>query len=133
MKFASAPVLVTGSMSGNIFSQPVNVSQAWAFSFQANYSGVDAASVAGLGNLKIQVSNDNPAFVMSGSGSSNIRNWADFPGGAPAGVAGSTSTVAGSSSMMLNCQNPGVNWARLAFVAASGSGIMSANYFGKDA
>lgn len=131
MRFGSAPVMVNGSTSASFVTPGVNVSQAWAFSFQANYRAFAAGTT---GHVKIQVSNDNITPILSGSGSASaqVTNWADL------GVAASTSATIGSTaitSTFLNAQNVSANWARLSFVLGSGTGegAMSVNYFGKDA
>lgn len=132
MRFQSAPLLVNGSMSGNLFSHGIDLQQAWIYSIQANYSGNnDGTSVAGAGTMKLQVSDDNPAFQLSGPVSSAdpaayVTNWTDY-----SGSLSSTSSVLGSSSFLWNVLYPGYRWVRFAYVAASGSGNMSVNYNGK--
>lgn len=130
MRFASAPMITTGSMSGNISSYGISVAQDWVFSVQANYTGVTAAAVAGLGTMKLQISNDsvvvNPSGPSTGDPAVNVRNWCDYTG-----TLASTSGVAGSSTFFWNITNPGFAWVRLVYVKDSGTGILSANFFGK--
>ncbi len=130
MRFGNGVLVTNGSMSGNINSFGIDLQQEWIYSVQANYSGVNAASVAGAGTMKLQVSNDNVPVVPSGpSGTDpaiNVKNWTDYTGSLA-----STSSVAGSSSFLWNVLYPGYRWVRLSYVSASGSGILSANFFGK--
>ncbi len=132
MRFSQSVILTTGSMSGNVFSNGVDVRQDWAFSIQANYSGNIAAMGNGLGTLKLQVSNDNVAIAPSGPSGTNpaerVQNWCDYTG-----TLASTSSSAGSSTFMWIVSSPGFSWVRMAYVAASGSGIISANFSGKGA
>lgn len=126
MRFGQSSIVVNGSMSGNIFSPAIDMQQVWVYSMQAFYSGVNASSVAGAGTMKLQVSNDIPSTQLSGSTSWTIQHWDDYTGSLA-----STSSVAGSSSSMWNVNQPGYRWVRFAYIAASGSGVLSVNYFGK--
>lgn len=130
MRFGSAALLTSGSMSGNIFSNGIDLQQEWVYSIQANYSGVGPLAVAGTGTMKLQVSIDNVPVNLSGPANgdpaSNVRNWTDY-----SGSLASTSSVAGSSSFLWNVSYPGYRWIRFAYVAQSGSGIMNVNFFGK--
>lgn len=126
MRFGQSSIVVNGSMSGNIFSPAIDMQQVWVYSMQAFYTGVSAAAVAGAGTMKLQVSNDNPSTQLSGSTSWAIQHWDDY-----GGSLSSTSIVAGSSSSLWNVNNPGYRWVRFAYIAASGTGILSVNYFGK--
>ncbi len=132
MRFSNASMLTNGSMSGTALSNGINVSQEWAFSIQANYTGDTAPAVAGLGTMKLQISNDNVQINPSGPGSGDpaakVRNWCDY-----GGTLSSTSGVAGSSTFMWNISSPGFTWVRFAYVAASGTGVISVQYSGKGA
>lgn len=130
MRFGPAILLTNGSMSGNFTSFGKDLQQDWIYSIQANYTGVNAASVAGAGTMKLQVSNDNPIPPLSGPPAADpaaaVQNWTDYTGSLS-----STSSVTGSSSFLWNVLYPGYRWVRMAYVAASGSGIMSVNFIGK--
>lgn len=126
MRFGASTLLLNGSMSGSLVSNGVDLQQEWIYSIQANYSGINAAAVAGAGTMKLQVSNDNPAVQLSGSASSNVQNWTDYTGSLS-----STSSLVGSSSFLWNVLYPGYRWVRFAYTAVSGSGVMSVNYMGK--
>lgn len=131
MRFGTAPILTNGSMSVTTYSNGVDLQQDWIYSIQANFSGVNAASVCGLGTLKLQVSNDNPSQLAQTGPSgqnpaANVQNWTDYTGSLA-----STTAVAGSSSFLWNALYPGYRWVRMAYVAASGTGIISAQFFGK--
>lgn len=126
MRFGTGPLLITGSMSGNLVSNGVDLQQDWIYSIQANYTGITPASVAGVGTMKLQISNDNPPVQLSGSASSNVQNWTDYTGSLA-----STSSVAGSSSFLWNVLYPGYRWVRFAYTSTSGSGIMNVNFMGK--
>lgn len=131
MRFGQAPLLVNGSMSGNLASNGIDLQQDFLYSIQANYSGINASSVAGAGTMKLQVSNDNPARQLSGpplgtDPAYGVQNWTDY-----CGSLSSTSSVAGSSSILWNVLYPGYRWVRFVYTAVSGSGVMSANFMGK--
>lgn len=129
MRFGSAQVLTTGSMIGNLFSSGIDLQQEWIFSMQAIWSSVGSGSVSGLGTIKLQISNDNvpPRPISQNSDpSAQVQNWTDY-----SGSLNSTSATGGTSSFVWNVTYPGYRWVRMAYVAASGSGIMTVNYFGK--
>ena len=130
MRFSPSVILTNGSMSGNITSNGIDLQQDWIYSIQANYSGVNAAAVAGAGTMKLQVSNDNPIKPLSGPSTGDpavgVQNWTDY-----SGSLASTSSIAGSSSFLWNVLYPGYRWVRMAYTADSGSGIMSATFLGK--
>lgn len=120
-------------MSGNIQSVGVDVAQTWAFAIQANFSGVNGTSVCGLGTLKLQVSNDEVKPLQSGPPQGTdpaqyVQNWVDY-----SGTLSSTTASIGSSNFLWNISYPGYRWTRLVYVAASGTGVLSATYFGKNA
>ncbi len=130
MRFGSATLVTTASMSASFTTNGVNLNQDFIYSIQANYSGINASSVAGAGTMKLQVSSDNVQINPSGPGTGdpavNVRNWCDYTGSLS-----STSSVAGSSSFMWNVLYPGYSWVRLSYVAASGTGVMTVNFSSK--
>lgn len=128
MRCSFDPILTNGSMSVSITSNGVNVSQHWGFSIQAIYSGIGAGG-NGLGTLSLQVSNDNVqtpklSGPASGDPAANVQNWTNYTNN-------STSYVVGSSSYLFHVPEAAFNWARLVYTAVSGSGVLSANFFGK--
>lgn len=129
MQFASATLLTNGTMSASLNSFGIDTSQKLAVSIQAlwNQGGFTTSA---LGTLKLQGSNDNATVPESGSPGTdpavNVVNWTDLPG-----TLSSTSSLAGSSSFMWTLSLPGFRWIRMAFVTTSGSGNLSAQYFGK--
>lgn len=125
MRYGSAPLLVNGSMSSSLFGHGIPLDQAWIYSIQALWSG------PALGTLKLQISNDNVAKQLSGPVSSAdpaayVVNWTDY-----SGSFSSTSATSGSSNFMWNVLYPGYAWVRPVYTAASGSGQLSFQYFGK--
>ncbi len=91
-------------------------------------------TVSGSGTLKLQISNDNVQLPqMSGpiagiDPAANVKNWTDYSGSSY----GVTATSAiGSSSFVWNVLYPGYRWVRLVYTSSSGSGVMSASFFGK--
>lgn len=123
MRYGSTAIVTNGSMSQSFNSIGVDTSQHWACSIQANYSG------SGLGDMKIQVSNDNPAkspIDQESDPAARVTNWATYSSSSTTGAAGSTSFI-------VNLANPGFRWTRFTFTASTGSGVMSVNYFGKGA
>lgn len=130
MRFGYGTLLTTGSMSGNITSFGIDLQQDWNYAIQALYSGVNAASVAGAGTLKLQISTDNPAPPLSGppgtDPAAGVKNWNDY-----SGSLSSTSSIAGSSSFLWNVAYPGYRWVRVAYTAVSGSGVLSVQFTGK--
>lgn len=130
MRFGSAPILTNGSMSTGATSFGIDLQQEWAFSIQAVWTSTSSASQSGLGTLRLQASNDNAVVPMSGPPGTdpaiNVVNWVDV-----SGTFSSTSLSTGTSNFMYNVSFPGYRWVRLVYTAASGTGIMSASYFGK--
>lgn len=111
-------------MSSNIFSSGIDLQQEWIYSIQALWSGPS------VGELKLQISNDNPSPPLSGppgtDPASKVVNWTTY-----SGSASSVSAQAGSSSFMWNVLYPGYRWTRVSYTAISGSGELSIQYFGK--
>lgn len=131
MRFGPAILATNASMSGNFTSTGVDLQQDFLYSIQANYTGVNAAAVAGAGTMRLQVSNDNPPRPLSGppvgtDPAFGVQNWTDYTGSLA-----STSSVAGSSSFLWNALYPGYRWVRMAYTAVSGSGIMNITFIGK--
>lgn len=131
MRFGSAVILTNGSMSGSFKSQGIDLQQDWLYSIQANYTGINAAAVAGAGTMGLEVSNDNPPRPLSGppvgtDPAFGVQNWTSY-----SGSLASTSSLAGSSSFLWNVLYPGYRWVRLSYTAVSGSGIMNVNFMGK--
>lgn len=131
MRFGSANLATNGSMSGSFFSNGIDLQQEWIYSIQAIWTSTSSASQAGLGTLKLQISNDNVAPLLSGppypaNPAANVVNWTDY-----SGSLSSTSLTTGTSSFMWNVLYPGYRWVRMGYVAASGTGMMTVNYFGK--
>lgn len=120
-------------MSNDIYSNGIELPQAWNYAIQINYSGVDGVTECGSGTLKLQISNDEvqPVPYSSAPGynpSKNVINWVDY---SPSLC--STTVSIGSSTWLWNASYPGYRWVRFAYQAASGTGILSAIYFGKNA
>lgn len=132
MRFGSAPLVTTGSMSGNIISNGIDLQQEWIFSVQANWWGALGAPVnSGAGTLKLQISNDNPVPTLSGppngaDPAAKVVYWTDYSGSSQSVVA-----ATGTSSFLWNVIYPGYRWVRAVYTATSGSGIMTINYMGK--
>ncbi len=134
MRFGSAATLTNGSMSQASFaSQGIDLQQEWIYSIQANWNAIGSGSLtSGAGTLKLQISNDNVQLPqMSGpvagiDPATNVRNWTDYSGSSYAVVAST-----GSSSFMWNVLYPGYRWVRMVYTSSSGSGVMSASFFGK--
>ncbi len=133
MRFGSAAILTNGSMSAStITTQGLDLQQEWIYSIQANWAQATGQLGSGAGTLKLQISNDNvPLPQMSGpvagvDPAANVKNWTDYSGSSYAVVAST-----GSSSFMWNVLYPGYRWVRMVYTSSSGSGVMSASYFGK--
>lgn len=128
MRFLSQQLLVTGSMSGNIVSNGVDLNTQWLCSVQANWYSTSSASLSGLGTIKLQISNDNVSddLIPGQNPAQFVTNWTDYTGSLS-----STSLSAGTSSFMWNILNPGYRWLRMAYTSSSGTGVMNVNYFGK--
>lgn len=130
MRFGVGVMATNASMSSSFTTFGIDLQQDFLYSIQANYTGVNAAAVAGAGTMKLQVSNDNPARPLSGPPGTDpafgVQNWTDY-----SGSASSTSSVAGSSSFLWNVLYPGYRWVRMSYTAVSGSGVMSVNFLGK--
>ncbi len=124
MRFGSANLVTNGSMSGNVTSNGIDLQQEWIYSIQALWSG------SGIGELKLQVSNDNPSPPLSGPAGTDpaakVVNWTTY-----SGSASSTSATSGSSNFMWNVVYPGYRWVRVVYTATSGSGALTCQYFGK--
>ena len=123
MRFGTATLLTHGSMSGNLFSNTIDLQQDWVYSLQAIYSG------SPLGTLKLQVSTDNVPSLQQYSGADVqpvVVNWTDYTGSLS-----STSVVVGTTSFLWNCLYPGYRWVRVAYVASSGFGDLTVQFFGK--
>src|SRR4051812_11257097 len=119
MRYGSSQVTTNGSMSGTFFSNGIDLQQEWGYSFQFIWTSTSSASQAGLGTMKVQVSNDNVQYPPSGPAgtdpAANVRNWCDITS-----TLTSTSLTTGTSQLVMNIY-PSLNrWARAAFVAASG-------------
>lgn len=125
MRFGTAPLLTNGSMSASLTSHGIDLQQDWIYSIQALWSGPS------VGELKLQISNDNPSPQLSGPAggldpAAKVVNWTNY-----SGSASSTSATAGSSNFMWNVLYPGYRWVRVAYTAVSGSGALSVQFFGK--
>lgn len=130
MRFGHAQLVTNGSMSTGFFTNGIDLQQEWGYSVQVSWTSTSSASQAGLGTIKLQVSDDNVVVNNLATGSvnpaANVVNWCDL-----SGTLNSTSLQTGTSQMTLNIY-PSVNrWMRAAFVAASGTGVMNIQYFGK--
>lgn len=127
MRYGHAQLVTNGSMSTGFFTNGIDLQQEWGFSVQTSWTSTSSASQAGLGTIKLQVSDDNVVVGPTGTNQSqNVVNWCDL-----SGTLNSTSLQTGTSQLAFNIY-PSVNrWVRAAYVAASGTGIMNIQFFGK--
>lgn len=130
MRFGYAQLTTNGSMSSGFTSFGIDLQQEATYSIQAIWTSTSSASSAGLGTMKLQVSNDNPAPPLSGppgtDPAAKVVNWSDF-----SSTLASTSLTTGTSNFVFTVYPASTRWVRFVYVAASGTGIMNVQFFGK--
>ena len=116
------------SMGVDAVSQGVDLQYFYAHSIQAYWTG------SPVGTFKLQVSNDTVVMDQEGiamaggytvptSMSSQVVNWSDYTGTL-------SSTTVGSP-VMWNSGQAAYRWVRVAYTAATASGTLTVNFFGK--
>jgi len=119
MRFGITQILSSVTMTGSVSSWGFDLQQAWAYSFQAVWSG------SPLGTIKLQASNENVIVGPTGTNPAQyVNNWTDLNSNI-------SSTTGVSGSILWNIQEPGYRWVRLAYSHGSGNGFLSVFYMDK--
>ncbi len=114
MKVAPFTLVNSAALTSGYTSSAMDMSQVILMTVQSTYSGPL------LGELSLQVSNDVvPIYTQIDAPYFQPTIWTKY-----SGTVSSTVAAAGSTTLLWNLTDIGFRWARVSFIASSGSGTL---------